>query len=536
MRRNHWTLVVTMIGVAALLLGGQTVAAQSRREGRLLRSYRRDQGARPAWVDAALRRGIAGLRNRAGVAGLRDAARELDLLTADEDDLGQIHLRLDQVRNSIPVFGSQLVVSLDANNVRDVLGQLRDTSGANLRPQITPAQALTAAKTAFGYNGDLANQPDAKLVLLPDRTDASKITLTYQVELLVEDGTDRTGRYQYFINAADGSVVWSYNNMDHAAVTGTGNSLYSGTVSIGTDQANGSYSMTDPTRGGLNTTDMQNRWSQVRPGVLFTDSDNVWGNGSNSNRQTAGVDAHFGASKTWDYYLNVHGRRGIDGNGYTMRSRVHYGKSYVNAFWDGVQMTYGDGDGVQSNSLVTVDVAGHEITHGLTEKTAGLIYDGESGGANESFSDIFGTAIEFYTGSVGGKQTDYLIGEDCWTPGTSGDALRSMADPASDGSSIDNYSKYVAGIDVHYSSGIQNNAFYLLSEGGKNKTSGLSVSGISRAKAEKIFYRALTVKLTASATFKDVRTATLSAAADLYGNGSAEYNATAQAWTAVGVQ
>ena len=170
--------------------------------------------------------------------------------------------------------------------------------------------------------------------------------------------------------------------------------------------------------------------------------------------------------------------------------------------------------------------------------TAETKHNSRSDTANESFSDIFGTAVEFYAGNVG-RTLDYEIGEDIYTPGTSGDALRSMSNPGLYGDP-DHYSKRYTGTDdnggVHTNSGIQNQAFYLLAVGGTNRTSGLSVTGIGRGPAERIFYRALTVKLTSTANFKAVRTATLSAAADLYGSTSTQYNATAKAWSAVGVQ
>ena len=156
-------------------------------------------------------------------------------------------------------------------------------------------------------------------------------------------------------------------------------------------------------------------------------------------------------------------------------------------------MTYGDGDGTQLRPLVAIDVAGHEMSHGVTSRTAKLVYSGESGGLNESTSDIFGTAVEFYAGNSA-DPGDYLIGEKIMIGGKG--YLRNMMDPTADGRSIDHYSKYKSGTDVHFSSGIANNFFYLLSEGGKNRTSGKTVTGISRAKAEKIWYRALTVYMT----------------------------------------
>ena len=115
-------------------------------------------------------------------------------------------------------------------------------------------------------------------------------------------------------------------------------------------------------------------------GVAFNSPDTSFGNGTNANRESAAVDAHYGGATTFDYFKNVHGRNGIFGNGAGAPSRVHYGNNYVNAFWDGSKMTYGDGDGVEFGPLVSLDVAGHEMSHGVTENTAGLTYSGESGG------------------------------------------------------------------------------------------------------------------------------------------------------------
>jgi thermolysin len=526
------------------VLGSQTVGAQEKPEGKVVRSHREEQGGgRPAWVEEARARSVAHLKNQGQAVGLRDAEAELALLGVDEDDLGQTHVRLNQVRDGISVFGGQLITHLDATAVLGFAGNVFDTTAVDTKPRTNPAQAIKAAKGALGYHGDLANKPEPQLVVLPNQDGTAGARLTYLVELLVEDGTDNTGRYKYFVDAQSGEVVMSYNDMDGTAASGKGNSLYSGQVTIGTDYTNGTYYLRDLNRGSMLTYTMRNGTTS---GYYLTDADNLWGNGTNSDEDSAGVDAHFGAAKTWDYYYNVYGRRGIDGRGYTMNSRVHYGSRYNNAFWNGSLMTYGDGDGSQFSPLVSLDVVGHEITHGLTEKTAGLIYQKESGASNESFSDIFGTAVEFYTGSVGGRTADYLIGEDIYTPATSNDALRSMSNPALYGDP-DHYSKRLYpepctpsntndNCGVHSNSGIQNQAFYLLAAGGTNRTSNIAVTSIGRAAAEKIFYRALTVKLTSGATISQVRAGTLSAAADLYGSTSTQYAATARAWDAVGVK
>jgi Zn-dependent metalloprotease len=269
----------------------------------------------------------------------------------------------------------------------------------------------------------------------------------------------------------------------------------------------------------------------------------VFGNGTNANRESAAVDAQHGTNVTWDYYKNVHGRNGIFGTGKGSYNRVHYGSKYVNAFWDGTKMTYGDGDGVDYGPLTSLDVAGHEMSHGVTENTAGLAYSGESGGLNESTSDIFGTMVEFFANNPN-DPGDYLIGEEFDRKLHLG--FRRMDNPAADGSSVNCWSSSTKNLDVHYSSGVGNHFFYLLSEGSGAKTlngvaydsptcNGATITGIGRDAAAAIWYRALTVYMTSNTDYSGARTATLSAARDLYGAGSTQYAAVDAAWNAVNV-
>ena len=163
-------------------------------------------------------------------------------------------------------------------------------------------------------------------------------------------------------------------------VDGSGQSLYSGTVPLRVTQSGSTYQLKDPTRGNTYTTDLNNKTDSIlcqlfgigcQAGTTFTSSTTTFGNGTTSNRASAGVDAQYGTNMTWDYYNQVHGRNGIFGNGTGSYNRTHYGSNYVNAFWDGTKMTYGDGDGVSYGPLVSLDVAGHEMSHGVTENTAG---------------------------------------------------------------------------------------------------------------------------------------------------------------------
>jgi vibriolysin len=249
---------------------------------------------------------------------------------------------------------------------------------------------------------------------------------------------------------------------------------------------------------------------------------------------------HTMLGHVWDYFSAVHGRDSFDGAGAKMISSVHYSNNYVNAYWNSTQMVYGDGDGVNASSLArSLDVTGHEMTHAVTERTANLTYSGESGGLNESNSDIFGNMVE--KRARGEAETDNLtvwtVGDDCWTPATPNDGLRYMYDPKKDGQSIDYYTDYYSGLDVHYSSGLPNLAFFMLSRGGTHprNRSTINVTAIGSDAAAQIWYRALTVYWTASTNFASAKTGTINAANDLYGAGSVQATAVKNAWEAVGV-
>jgi len=343
-------------------------------------------------------------------------------------------------------------------------------------------------------------------------------------------------------------VLDRWSNNESAAATGTGKTLYSGNVSIGTNSVAGGFEMRDPSRGNGYTI---NGGTGIGSGQIYKDADNSWGNNTASDAVSAAADAHFGVATTWDYYKNVHGRTGINNDGKGASSRVHYGRKFANAFWnDGCFcMTYGDGDGVTIGPLVTLDIAGHEMSHGVMSRTAGLIYSGESGGLNEANSDIMGTMVEFRANSTL-DTPDYLIGEELFVANVSGSAnqtaLRFMFDPDNDGLSPNCWSASLGNMDVHYSSGPANHFYYLLAEGSGAKTySGVNhqsptcnastIAGIGRAKAEKIWYRAVTVYMTSNTNYAGARTATLAAASDLYGAGSPERAAVAAAWSAVSV-
>ncbi|WP_435858768.1 M4 family metallopeptidase [Streptomyces pathocidini] len=465
---------------------------------------------------------------------VRDVVRNAD---------GATHTRYERTYDGLPVLGGDLVVhETKAGEIEDVTQATKSRmSMADTTPAVPAdtarAKALTTAKAQAeeAPRKATAEKAPRKVVWAADGTPV----LAWETVIggLQRDGTP--SRLHVITDAETGRVLYTYQ----AVRNGTGSSQYSGQVTLGTARSGSTYQLNDTGRGGHRTYDLNQRTSGT--GTLFTDADDVWGSGSTSSRQTAGVDAHFGAALTWDYYKNVHGRSGIRGDGVGAYSRVHYGNNYVNAFWDDscFCMTYGDGSG-NAKPLTSIDVAAHEMTHGVTSATAGLIYSGESGGLNEATSDIFAATVEFYAANAS-DVGDYLVGEKININGN-GTPLRYMDKPSKDGASKDSWYSGVGGVDVHYSSGVANHFFYLLSEGSGAKeingvrydsptSDGLPVSGIGRANAEKIWFKALTERFRSSTNYAAARTGTLQAAADLFGQGSATYNAVANAWAAVNV-
>ncbi len=452
-----------------------------------------------------------------------------------KDADGAVHTRYERTYAGLPVLGGDLVVHEEENGARSVS---KATEARIAVPTTTPRVAASTAKSAALKVAGSSETDKAEVGESPRKVvwaAGGDPVLAWEtvVHGVQHDGTP--SELHVVTDAATGEKLFSYQDIR----TGTGTGDYNGTVDLETTPNGGTFDLKDGVRGGHYTTDMQQGTSG--DGELFNDADDVWGGG----RQSAGVDAHYGAAVTWDYYQEVHGRDGIRNDGVGAYSRTHYGDEYVNAFWDDscFCMTYGDGAG-NENPLTSMDVAAHEMTHGVTSETAGLVYAAESGGLNEATSDIFAAAVEFHAANPA-DPADYFVGEKIDIFGT-GEPLRYMDQPSRDGSSADHWSVTLPLLDVHHSSGPANHFFYLLSEGSGRKTvngvtydsptyDGQPVTGIGIGKAEKIWYRALTVYMTSTTDYHAARTATLRATGDLYGAGSAEYQAVDAAWAAVNV-
>ncbi|MEU7909246.1 M4 family metallopeptidase [Actinoplanes sp. NPDC049118] len=451
------------------------------------------------------------------------------------DTAGRGTVRYTRTYDGLRVYGGDLIVRTDATGrfTGSSVG-LAEPLSLGTVPKVTAAKARKAATAAF--TGKVTGVGAPELFV-----DASRGIGVLSWETVVSgwqpDG-QTPSRLHVLSDAKTGKVTGSFDEIERVAGTGTG--LYTGEVAIDTTLSGSTYSLTDPVRGGGTTCDMNNRTSGTC--AAFTDADNIWGTGVNTDRASAAVDAHFGAATTFDYFKNVHGRNGVFGNGTGVPSRVHYGSAYVNAFWDGAQMTYGDGTG-NAKPLVALDVAGHEMSHGVTENVVpgGLTYSGESGGLNEATSDIFGSMVEFHANTPV-DPGDYDIGEKIDIRGN-GAPLRYMYNPTLDGSSHGCWSTTTKNVDVHYSSGVANHFFFDLAEGSGVTPYGTSplcgsaspVAGIGRDKASAIWFRALDSYFVSNTNYTAARGYTLSAAADLYGFCGTEYKAVQASWTAVNV-
>ncbi|WP_330459897.1 M4 family metallopeptidase [Streptomyces sp. NBC_00820] len=543
-RHKRTTLAIaTAVAAGALLSTGLATSATAQPTAAAAKPL----AAAPTALSASARTTLiqkaqSGATETARTIGL-GAKEKLVVKDVVKDADGTLHTRYERTYAGLPVLGGDLVVHTAKSGTTEGVTKAARSAikVATLKPQITAAKAEKQAVSAARTLGSAKSAADgARKVIWAG---SGKPVLAYETIVggFQDDGTPN--QLHVITDAATGKKLYEYQGIE----TGTGKTLYSGTVGLNTTLSGSTYQLTDGTRGGHKTYN-KSHTSSSTTGTLFTDADDVWGTGtasSSTTDQTAAADAAYGAQETWDFYKNTFGRSGIKNNGVGAYSRVHYGNQYVNAFWDDscFCMTYGDGSG-NNHPLTSLDVAGHEMSHGVTSNTAGLNYSGESGGLNEATSDIFGTGVEFYAANSS-DVGDYLIGEKININGD-GTPLRYMDKPSKDGGSADSWSSSVGNLDVHYSSGVANHFFYLLSEGSGAKTingvsynsptsNGSTVTGIGRAKALQIWYKALTTYFTSTTNYKSARTGTLSAAAALYGSGSAEYNAVAAAWSAVNV-
>lgn len=402
---------------------------------------------------------VSTLQTTTAASGPQAAATALGLAPTDLQAVrsqiypnGRVITRHQQYYQGVPIWGEAVVEHRDpgvsaarfsGSLVTDIQQDLNTTQAS-----ISPASVLTIAKSAI--NATITENEQVKLYIKLD--DSNKAQLFYLVSFVRHDRS-KPSRPHFMIDANSGAVLQRWEGLAHRDATGPGGNAKTGKYEYGTDypalQVTDSCQMN--TNNNVITVNLNGGTSGSTP-FQFTCPRNEYKqiNGAYSPLN----DAHFFGNVIFNMYRDWFNLRPIS---QTLYMKVHYSRNYENAFWDGTAMYFGDG-ATTFYPLVSLDVSAHEVSHGFTEQNSGLVYSGQSGGMNEAFSDMAGEAAEYYARN---GVNDWLVGSDIFK---STGALRYFADPTRDGRSIDNASKYTSGLDVHYSSGVYNKAFYTLAK------------------------------------------------------------------------
>jgi Zn-dependent metalloprotease len=482
-----------------------------------------------------------------------DAAISFQPYSTEPDKMGFTHIRYKEYIGNYPVDGSMLIAHIQNGLVISFNGDFYRDVNPSFASALTETNALQAALLKVGAtkykweNKDEEAQmriikhdpaftfyPKGTLVAVHKKGNdysASSIRLAWKFDIYAAEPLSRAYIY---VDAQTGEVIAEQQRIHTADVVGTGNTMYSGTQTMTSDNFSaGNYRLRETGRGnGIETYNMGHSTNYTNTDFTFNSS--AW---NLPVADQAATDAHWGAEMTYDYFMTIHGRNSIDNAGFPLLSYVHYSNNFVNAFWDGSEMTYGDGDASQGFTVLTgLDVCGHEISHGLTELTAGL-NGGEADALNEGNSDIFGTTIEHFA-----RPTDWnwIMGDDISTNGL---GFRDMSNPNNSfypGAQPDTYlgNNWDPNDEPHNNNGPQIYWYYLLSMGGSGTNDNgdaYNVTGITIDEAQMIEFRALTVYMTPNTDYMAARMYTIQAAQDIYGACSPEVISTTKAWYAVGV-
>jgi Zn-dependent metalloprotease len=510
--------------------------------------------------------------------------------------------RVAHTWKGVPIFGSESVVVLDANGRiqsessserRAGLGKgagksagaaaaASDGPGSDFSvvPAISPKQAIDKALGSLGADARHVSPPSAELIIYPvlrtERNADARDKPEYELNAIdVQDVVDhyelaylvhirmhvgeKPVYHDTVVSARDGSILDQWSMLQ--TVIGVGKSQYNGDVPINTTLVDGKYKMIDDSRGTggmFGAMAITNANHGTSAGNVYVSDTNTWGDGKNyisrgsttdANGQTAAVNAMWGLMNTYDLLSNIFGWQSLDGHNTASYIAAHVNTAYDNAYYSDTCRCMFIGDGSSFTSLGSIDVIGHEMGHGVTAATSNLTYSGESGGLNESASDINGEAVEAYARAGGKGETIPATGND-WVLGKeiskSGTPLRWMYKPSKDGSSPDAWSSSLKRIDVHYSSGPNNRMFYFLSQGSSADTASdyfskylvkapAAMTGVGLDKAYRIWFKANTTKFTSSTNYADARTKMIEAAGELYGKSSKELIAVQRAYAAINV-
>jgi len=463
-------------------------------------------------------------------------ASTLQLKNRRQDKQDYVHYQYKQYYKGLPVEYSMYKAHFKEGKLESVNGEYYSDIHVKTTPSLSKAEAFSKAllamkATKFKDANSIGLEDSRKmgeLLILPLE---GKMYLAYKFDIYAVEPLKRV--YVY-IDAQSGKVLYEENRIHHIDTQGSALTGFSGTQEITTDSmSSGIYRLQETGRGNGIRTKNLNNGASYNTATDFTDNDNVW---NTSTIDKFAYDAHFGAERTYDFFSDNFGLNSYDGAGAIINSFVHYDNNYVNAFWDGTQMTYGDGDSFNYSPLTSIEIVGHEITHAVTMHSAGLAYAYESGALNESFSDIFGATIRFLNTP---STATWYIGDQIVIAGGTGIPFRNMSDP-NQFSCADTYGGrfWNYGDIVHFDSGVQNFWYYLLTTGGSGTNdigNSYTVSGIGLDDAAAIAFRNLHVYLTPNSTFSDARFYAIQAAEDLFGPCSNQVIQTTNAWYAVGV-
>ncbi|MGZ8381812.1 MAG: M4 family metallopeptidase, partial [Nitrospira sp.] len=491
-----------------------------------------------------------------------DENHSFQMQSLAQDARGQTHVRFRQLYHGIRIWGGEVIthIKADGTELPPTLALNQDIK-IDIEPKLSTTEALTIVKTDLAPRFDFSYKPVIELVVYPEKasrvlpgkalvtekklnaedfiTEVKGYQLAYYVHTELENPSD-TRHTDYLVNAHTGAIIEKWDSLLTSAAIGTGKSQYNGAVvSLNTNSVASGFELRDLTRPVSGANVIYNLdHSTSGTGTLYTDPDNTWGDGANfkedpepttsANGQTAAVDAAFGLQATWDMYKNVFGRNGINGLGTPTYARMHYDYAYDNAFYSDQCMCITYGDGAKLQTLTSLDVAAHEFSHGVCMTSAGLIYNKESGGLNEANSDIMGAMAEFYMRGANGKGSIIPDTGGTWTQGEQITTpayplkMRFLYKPSKDGKSADAWSPTLQNLNVHYSSGPMNRAFYFLSQGvtktGETSTSYLpqGMTGIGNDKAARIWFHALTNYMTPDTNYAGARIACIQAVRDLF--------------------
>jgi len=505
--------------------------------------------------------------------------------------------RVAHTFKGVPVFGSESVVVLDAGGriqsesaSERRLGLTKGSAAAgagaapgsdfSVVPAISSKAAIDAALASLGTEARHVTPPSAELIIYPvmrtervssardkpeqelNALDVEEVVDHYELAYLVHTRMhvgDKPVYHDTVVSARDGSILDQWNMLQ--TVVGVGKSQYNGEVPINTKLVEGKYKMIDDSRGTGGTFGamaITNANHGTSAGNVYVSDSNTWGDGkqyisggstTNANGQTAAVNAMWGLMNTYDALKNVFNWLSLDGHNTSTYIAAHVNTAYDNAYYSDTCRCMFIGDGNSFNSLGSIDVIGHEMGHGITAATSNLTYSGESGGLNESASDINGEVVEAYARAGGKGETVPLTGND-WVLGKeiskNGTPLRWMFRPSKDGSSPDAWSSSLKRLDVHYSSGPNNRMFYFLAQGSNNDKNGdtfskylvktpAAMTGVGLEKAYRIWFKANTTKFTSSTNYAEARSKMIESAEELYGKGSKESIAVQRAYAAINV-